>query len=53
MRRKAFEYLKLYVDSLGDQDILIADVPNVVTINNMHLTLKSKLETHHIMYSAP
>jgi hypothetical protein len=42
VRRRAFELLKEYVKSQGDDDVLIADVPNAVIVNNVRLVLKSE-----------
>jgi hypothetical protein len=39
-RRRAFELLKEFVKTLGQEDILIADVPNIVVVNNVQLVLK-------------
>ena len=42
LRRKAFEHLKAYVKTLGEDDMLISEVPDSVVVNHMRLTLKSK-----------
>jgi hypothetical protein len=39
-RRQAFELLKLYVKALEGNDILIAEVPDIVIVNNVRLVLK-------------